>query len=176
MRSHWLRCLFFILLVAGLGAPGAARAQAPQRDYLSEVEADKIRDAQDPNDRIKLFLDFAADRLKKFQYELGRANSQSHRAEVLNGLLNAYTGCVDDAADLITLAKEKQVDIRPALKDIQARGKEFLETLGKLAKDGPELEVYKDTLDDATDGTRDALKEAEKALKEMAPPPARRKP
>jgi hypothetical protein len=176
VRSHLVRCLFFMMFVAGLCAPRAARAQAPTRDYLSEVEADKIRDAQDPNDRIKLFLDFAADRLKKFQYELGRASSQSHRAEVLNGLLNAYTGCVDDAADMITLAQEKQADIRPALKDMQARGKGFLETLEKLAKDGPELEIYRDTLDDAMDGTRDALKDAEKALKEMAPPPVRRKP
>jgi chromosome segregation ATPase len=176
VRFHWLRRLLLILLVAGLGAPRPARAQAPRRDYLSEVEADKIRDAQNPNDRIKLFLDFAADRLKKFQYELGRANSQSRRAEILNGLLNAYTGCIDDAADLITLAKEKQADIRPALKDMQSRGKGFLETLEKLTKDEPELEVYKETLDDAMDGTRDALKDAEKALQEMAPPPVRRKP
>jgi hypothetical protein len=176
VRSHWLRCLFFIFFVTGICAPRAVRAQAPQRDYLSEVEADKIRDAQNLNDRIKLFLDFATDRLKKFQHELGRENSQSHRTEILNGLLNAYTGCVDDAADLITLAKEKQADIRPALKDIEARGKGFLETLEKLAKDGPELEVYKETLDDAMDGTRDALKDAEKALKEIAPPPVRRKP
>jgi hypothetical protein len=176
VRSHWLQCLLFIFIVAGLSAPRAARAQAPQRDYLNEVEADKIRDAQNPNDRIKLFLDFAADRLKKFQYELGRANPQSRHAEILNGLLNAYAGCIDDAADMITLAKEKQADIRPALKDMQSRGKGFLETLEKLAKDGPELEVYKDTLDDAMDGTRDALKDAEKALQEMAPPPVRRKP
>jgi len=176
VRSHWLRCLFFILFAAGFCAPRAARAQAPQRDYLSEVEADKVRDTQNLSDRIKLFFDFAADRLKKFQYELGRTGSQSHRAEVLNGLLNSYTACVDDAADLVILAKDKQADIRPALKDMQARGKEFLETLEKLSKDGPELEVYKDTLDDAMDGTRDALKDAEKALKEMAPPPVRRKP
>jgi hypothetical protein len=59
---------------------------------------------------------------------------------------------------------------------MQARGKGFLETLEKLAKDGPELEIYRDTLDDAMDGTRDALKDAEKALQEMAPPPVRRKP
>jgi hypothetical protein len=176
VRPHWLQCLLFIFVIAGLCAPRAARAQAPQRDYLSEVEADKIRDAQNPNDRIKLFLDFAADRLKKFQYELGRANPQSRHAEILNGLLNAYAGCIDDAADMITLAKEKQADIRPALKEMQSRGKGFLETLEKLAKDGPELEVYKDTLDDAMDGTRDALRDAEKALKEMAPPPVRRKP
>jgi chromosome segregation ATPase len=166
----------FILLIAGLCASREARAQVSRRDYLSEVEADKIRDAQGPSERIKLFFDFAADRLKKFQYELGRADSQSRRVEVLNGLLNAYTGCIDDAADLITLAKEKQADIRPALKDMQSRGKGFLETLEKLAKDGPDLEVYKETLDDAVDGTRDALKDAEKALQEMAPPPVRRKP
>ena len=31
-------------------------AQRPEKDYLSGVEADKIRDAETPNERIKLFL------------------------------------------------------------------------------------------------------------------------
>ncbi len=56
-----------------------------------------------------------------------------------------------------------------------ASTKEFLAILEKLSSGGPELEIYKDNLDDAIEGTRDAMNEAEKAKKEVAPPPVRRR-
>ena len=175
MRTR-ARALFLpVVLMAMMAGATSARSQE-KKDYLSEAEADKIRDAETPAQRIKLFISFAADRLKKFQYELGRATAEQHRSETLNGLLNAYSGCVDDAADLVSLATEKQADIRDAVKEMQTKGKEFLETLEKISKDRPELDVYKETLEDAIEGTRDALKDAEKAAKEAAPPPVRRKP
>jgi hypothetical protein len=55
------------------------------------------------------------------------------------------------------------------------RSKEFLTILEKLSTDGTELEIYKENLDDAIEGTRDAMNEAEKAKKRVAPPPVRRK-
>ena len=151
---------------------GAARGG--QKDYLSALEADKIRDAESTNERIKLFLTFADDRLKKFQYELQHPSSNKH-SEMLNALMNAYVGCVDDAADLIQLGIQKQENIRAGVDMMAGRAKEFLETLQKIATDGPELEVYKDNLDDAIEGTRDAMNDAEKAKKAVAPPPVRRK-
>ena len=49
----------------------SSAAQGPQeKDYLTSLEADKIRDAETPNEKVKLFLTYAEDRLKKFQYEL----------------------------------------------------------------------------------------------------------
>ncbi|MGB6233247.1 MAG: hypothetical protein WBF46_07240, partial [Candidatus Acidiferrales bacterium] len=72
---------------AGMLFVTIARAQE-QPDFLSPGEADKIREAQDPNDRIKLFLDFADDRLKKVEYELKLTTPQVHKPELLNGLLN----------------------------------------------------------------------------------------
>jgi hypothetical protein len=56
-----------------------------------------------------------------------------------------------------------------------AKGKEFLVILEELSAKGPEREIYKDTLDDAIEGTRDAIHDAEKAKKEIAPPPVRRR-
>jgi hypothetical protein len=112
--------------------------------------------------------------LKKFQYELEHPSSNRH-AEMLNALLNAYVGCVDDAADLIQLGIEKQENIRPGIDLMATRAKEFLAVLEKLAAEGPEREIYKDNLDDAIEGTRDALNDAEKAKKKVAPPPVRRK-
>ena len=150
-------------------------AKAPQeKDYLSAVEADKIRDAETSAERIKLFLAFAEDRLKKFQYELEHPSSNRH-VEMLNALLNAYIGCVDDAADVMQLGIEKQENIRKGIDLMASRTKEFLPILEKYSADGPQLETYKDNLDDAIEGTRDAMNDAEKAKKKVAPPPIRRK-
>ncbi len=166
-----------LLLLASflLAAPLFLRARAQQqKDYLSAVEADKIRDAETVNERIKLFLNFADDRLKKFQYELEHPSSNRH-GDMLNSLLNAYAGCVDDAADLIQLGLEKQDNIRQGIDLMTSRTKEFLVVLEKLSTDGPERDLYKDNLDDAIEGTRDAMNDAEKAKKKVAPPPIRRK-
>jgi hypothetical protein len=163
------------MLAIGFFSATVCRAAPPQkRDYLSEEEADKIRDAETPVLRVKLYLSFAADRLKKFQYEMERTLPQARRGETLTGLLNAYSGCVDDAADVISLAEEKQQEIRAGIKEIQSKGKEFLVTLHKFEAKNPDLETYKETLSDAIEGTEDAVHDAEKAEKELSPTPTRR--
>ena len=167
--------LFSLLLVAPCFARSRAPQPAQEKDYLTALEADKIRDAENnTNERIRLFLTFAEDRLKKFQYELEHP-SQNRHAEMLNALLNAYVGCVDDAADLIQLGIEKQENIRQGVDLMASRTKDFLPILQKLGQNGPELETYKDNLDDAIEGTQDAMNDAEKAKKKVAPPPVRRK-
>ena len=160
-------CIFLL-------APLVYAAPAQQKDYLSAVEADKIRDAETINERIKLFLAFADDRLKKFQYELDHPSTNRH-GDMLNSLLNAYVGCLDDAADLIQLGIEKQENIRQGVDLMTSRAKEFLAVLEKLSTDGPDRELYKENLDDAIEGTHDAMNDAEKAKKKVAPPPVRRK-
>ncbi len=141
-----------------------AFAQRPDKDYLSTIEADKIRDAETPNERITLFLTFADDRLKKFQYELDHPSSNKH-TELLNYLMNSYIGCVDDAADIIQVGLDKQENIRQGIDLMATRTKEFLPILQKYLAEGPELEIYKENLEDAIEGTQDALNDAEKAKK-----------
>jgi hypothetical protein len=165
------------LFALALARPLPARpAPAPQdKDYLSDGEADKIRDAREPADRIKLYMEFAEDRLTKFQYELNRNVQERRRDEILNGLLNGYAGCIDDAADQIALAEEKHADIHEALKLMRTKDTAFLATLEKWDKDGPELETYRETLEDAIAGTKDALDDIADAQKESSAPPVRRK-
>ena len=167
-----------LLLAAVLCAAPAARAAAPQKkEYLSEVEADKIRDAGVTGPRIVLYAAFAGDRIKKLQYEFAHLDpADQKRTDRLNNLINAYTGCIDDAADLVDIGIEKQEDIRDGVKALQAQIKAALPYLQDLAVKGPERETYKDNLDDAIEATQDAAKDIEKATKEMAPPPVRRKP
>ena len=171
MKSSALFCLCLLAIAASFFA---VPARAGQKDYLSSLESDKIRDAESTNERIKLFVTFADDRLKKFQYELQHPSSNKH-PEMLNALMNAYVGCVDDAADLVQLGIQKQENIRPGIDLMAGRTKEFLQVLEKLSADGIEIDIYKDNLNDAIEGTRDAMNDAEKAKKAVAPPPVRRK-
>jgi hypothetical protein len=173
-RKNFLTCTSIALLFGALLSAGPARAQRPEKDYLSDLEADKIRDAETPIERVTLYLTFADDRLKKFQYELEHPSPNKHR-EMLNYLMNSYGGCIDDAADVIQISLEKQENIRKGIDLMADKAKAFLEILQKYQKEGPELEIYKDNLDDAIEGTQDALNEAEKAKNKAAPPPVRRK-
>lgn len=161
-----------------LARPVAARTAVPApqlKDYLNDEEADKIRDAREPAERIRLYMSFAEDRLQKFDYELNRNVQERRRGEILNGLLNGYSGCVDDAADQIALAIEKHADIHEALKLMRTKDTAFLAILQKYDKDGPELDIYRDTLEDAIEGTKDALDDITEAQKESQAPPVRRK-
>jgi len=171
VKSSLFLCLCVFLITAAFFA---APSRAAQKDYLSALESDKIRDAENTNERIKLFITFAEDRLKKFQYELQHPSSNKH-SEMLNALMNAYVGCVDDAADLVQLGIQKQESIRPGIDLMAGKTKEFLQALEKISADGTEIDMYKDNLDDAIEGTRDAMNDAEKAKKAVAPPPVRRK-
>jgi hypothetical protein len=168
-------CIIAAALTCTLGSSCAPPLQGQeQKDYLSSMESDKIRDAETTNERIRLFLTFADDRLKKFQYELHHPSSNKH-PEMLNALMNGYAGCVDDASDLIQLGIEKQENVRAGIDLMVDKTKEFLEVLNKVAEEKVDIDIYKDNLNDAIEGTRDAMNDAEKAKKSVAPPPIRRK-
>ena len=156
-----------------------ARPASPQnkKEYLSDAEADKIRDAGMTGPRLVLYAIFAGDRIKKLQYEFAHLDpADEKRTDRINSLINGYTGCIDDAADLLDLGLEKQEDMRDGVKALQAQIKEALPYLQDLAAKGPERDTYKDNLDDAIEATQDAAKVLEKVSKEMAPVPVRRKP
>ena len=91
-RVRRLASWMMLLMVATAISPRCVRAQQEKKDYLTDAEGDRIRDAVTPPERMKLFVIFADDRLKKFQYELTRTVPEGRRAEILNGLLNAYAG------------------------------------------------------------------------------------
>jgi hypothetical protein len=178
MRSNNIPvAMLFLASILSAVPAGVANAALQKKEYLSEAEADKIRDAGATGPRILLFATFASDRIKKLQYEFAHIDpADKKRADRLNGLINSYTGCIDDAADLIEIGIEKQQDIRDGVKAMQLGIKEFLPYLQGLAANGPERETYKSNLDDAIEATQDASKDVEKAAKETPAAPVRRKP
>ena len=65
------------------------------------------------------------------------------RTDRLNGLINGYSGCIDDAADLVDLGIEKQEDIREGVKVLQARSRSPLPHPQEPEEKGPEPDTYK---------------------------------
>ncbi|MDE3110488.1 MAG: hypothetical protein KGL02_11170 [Acidobacteriota bacterium] len=163
------------VLAVLLGIARAVAAGPQLHDYLSDEEATKIREAASPADRIKLYMSFAEDRLRKFDYELNRSAPERNRSEVLNGLLHGYEGCMDDASDEIDDARRTQSDIKDALRLMDTRSKSFLSQLQKYSKNGRYLADYSDTLQDAIDSTNDAISDVADAQKTMLPGVVRRK-
>lgn len=178
MRSTTLTGAMLLLTSILSAGPAIPANSAPQKkEYLSETEADKIREAGATGPRIVLYTNFASDRIKKIRYEFAHFDTGDRkRGERLNSLINGYTGCIDDAADLLEIGIDKQQDIRDGVKALQAGIKEFLPYLQDLAANGVERESYKENLGDAIEATQDAAMEVDKAAKEMTAPPERRKP
>lgn len=174
MSTRRMLCVLLGLAGIVISLVAAPRA-AGQKDYLSQLEADKIRDAEEPRERIRLFVLFAEDRLKKFQYELTKGASDRRRGERMAVLLEAFSGCMDDASGLMELGRMKQQDILKGVKFLQTKGKEFLAELERQAAAAPADATYKENLELAQLSVKDALEEAEKATKEIAPGPVRRK-
>ena len=175
-RKNAMRVTAMLILACSLlpGGTGVAPAFAQKKDYLTQLEARKVRDADTPTDRIKLFIAFAADRIMKLQYELEHPGNVARPDERANNLIINYTNCLDDAADLIDLGVEKQQDIRPAIKDMQTQAGDFLVYLNGLASLGQKTAAYKENLDDAIEATKDAIKSANEAAKTIAPPVRRK--
>lgn len=177
-HRHYLSLCCGTLALATLASARGPAVPPQRKEYLTDAESDKIRDTPSPAARISLYISFAEDRLKKFEYEIHRPVQEPRRVEILNSLLNGYVGCVDDAADQIDDAQEKHVDIRETLKSMKAKDQNFLDTLEKYDKPdkpGPDFDDFKDSLEDAIDGTKDALSDAGDAEKETPAAPVRRK-
>ena len=164
---------WIVLASLGVSLYITTPARAQKKDYLSSREADSVRDADTPADRIKLFISFAGDRIRKIQYEFQHPSDNTHPVDRLNAMINNYASCIDDAADLIDLGVEKQENILPAIKEMQARAPEFLTYLKSLQDQGAKMDDYKENLDDAVEATNDAIKTAGEALNNLAPPPVR---
>jgi len=95
------------------GTRGARRCTA-KKEYLSQAEAEQIRDAGMSGPRIGPLPRHTREIASRNCNMNSRTWTRPTRSEPtgLTTLINAYTGCIDDAADLIDIGIEKQEDIR----------------------------------------------------------------
>lgn len=159
-QMHWYVCTLATLALTGLLIVSVSHARLLQsQDYLTEEEIQKVRETQEPNRRILLFLEFAAVRLARFQKAL--AASPPVHTDELTEMLDDYISAIDDTTSNLEVWLERGgVKLEKARKEIEKQVPEFLSTLGKLDTTyGARLEEFSFTWEDSREATRE-LQEA----------------
>lgn len=165
-------------LAAAAAICATAVCLAQDRDFLTPDEVEQVRDAQDPNDRLALYVHFATQRIDMVENFLakekpGRSIFIHNTLEDYNHIIEAIDTVSDDA-----LKRHKEID-KTVLLVLNAE-KDFLDKLNKIQEENPkDLERYKFVLTEAIDTTSDSrqmnLEDSNKRAGELAATDAKEK-
>ncbi|MGA2135657.1 MAG: hypothetical protein ABSH50_25480 [Bryobacteraceae bacterium] len=143
-----------ILLICALAAVPLAAQQ--QRDYLTVDEGDQIREAQDPNDRLALYIHFAQQRLSQVDHWLTR--EKAGRSVFIHDALDDYSNIIDAIDNVTDDALQRHVDIKIGTKALIAAEQDMLARLRKIQEDQPkDISRYDFVLRESLDATSDSL-------------------
>jgi aromatic ring-cleaving dioxygenase len=146
-----------LLIWALLAAPLAAQQQ---RDFLTVDEADQIREAQEPNDRLALYIQFAQQRMSQVDHWL--AKEKAGRSILIHDALDDYTNIIDAIDTVAEDALKRHVDIKLGMAAVATAEKEMLASLQKIQDGQPkDMARYDFILKQALDGTSDSLELAQ---------------
>ena len=170
MNRYWMRIEFGLAILLAL-APLCARAQS--QDGLTSSEVDKLRDAQDPSERIKVYLSFQQERLGRM--EVVRESNGDDR-DNMDDLLNQYISIDSELKDWIQYQFDHDGDMRKGLRALLDEGPRQLEVLRHIqSSPGPGSSDFSMSLRDAIadmndtlDGATQALAAQQKKFPEMA--------
>jgi hypothetical protein len=140
---------------------------AQQRDFLTADEADQVRLAQDPNERLKLYLHFAKQRLDLIQQAVSQ--EKVGRSKLLHDLLEDYTQIIEAVDTVTDDALKRSIDMSLGVKAVAEEEKLMSAQLEKIRDSQPkDLARYQFVLDQAIDATTDSQEMAAQDLKERA--------
>ncbi len=143
-----MRVVFTLLLLTFL-APGQ------DRDFLTADEADQVREAQEPNARLKLYLKFAQDRVELLKQLL--ASEKAGRTLLIHDTLEDYTHIIEAIDTVADDALKRKVNIAEGMKLTAESEKEMLATLRKLSeKPGKDYARYEFAMQQALETTQDS--------------------
>ncbi|HUB82379.1 MAG TPA: hypothetical protein VMB03_26460 [Bryobacteraceae bacterium] len=150
-----MRALLVCLLIA---APLAA-----QHDFLTADEIEKVRDAQEPNLRLKLYSQFAQERVDLVKHLMEK--DKAGRSALIHDTLDEYCKILDAIDTVTDDALSRKLDVKAGLAAVASQEKDMLPYLQQVAESHPrDLERYDFVLKQAIDATSDSLDAAKEDL------------
>jgi hypothetical protein len=154
------------LLLGMLCLAGGVYGQ--QHDFLTSDEVEQVRLVQEPNERIKLYLQFAQRRIALVEQLLSK--NKPGRSLQIHDTLDDYCKIIEAIDTVGDDALRRKLPIDKGMEDAVKSEKEFLAKLNKIEPSAPDdLGRYDFVLQTAIDTTSDSLEiSQESALKRGA--------
>jgi hypothetical protein len=145
----------------------AAGALAQQHDFLTADEIDQVREAQDPNARLILYVQFARQRLSLLHQLLSK--EKPGRSALIHDTLEDYTHIIEAIDTVADDGLKRKVALTEGMKLVAAAEKDMLEALQKIEESEPkDLSRYEFALKSAIDTTSDSKELSEEDLNTRA--------
>ena len=125
------------------------------RDFLTPDEVQQVREAQEPNERLTLYVRFAKQRIDLVENYL--AKDKPGRSIFIHNTLEDYSHIIEAIDTVSDDALRRHAEIDKGLIAVLNAEKDFLEKLNKIQDSNPkDMERYKFVLTEAIDATNDS--------------------
>jgi len=134
-----------LVILALMAATLPVVAEQHHRDPLSDLEIDKLRDsAQEPEARLKLYIEFARTRLEKLE-QVHADEKTLNRDELTRSALQDFLDVYDELNTNVDTFADRGDDLRKALKPVIEADTEF----------GSKLRAFKSSLGARPESAKD---------------------